>query len=330
MRTRRDAFGFRIVMPLALFLGAAACRSQSAGATSAASSSLSQPQVQPQGQSEGQAEIGKQRTDAEQQARPDIEKQRKDAEQQAEKSLDSEAMAAIRETRKAIAAIADNKADDALAAIERATGKVDVLISRNPATALLPVAVEVEVVDAAPMNLRAVNDRVKAADRAFSNKDYPTARVVLDGLTSEIRIRTYHLPLATYPAALKEAARLLDQKKTEEANTVLLAALNTLAIIDRVNPLPLVLASAAVAKAESLREKDKAAAQVLLEVARNEVERAKELGYAGNDPEYAGLTKSIASLETQIKGREDTASIFSTLRGKISAFFQRQSEAKRG
>jgi hypothetical protein len=323
-------------MLLALCLAAAACRSQSAGATSAASSPQSQPQAQaqsqpqPQSQSEGKADIEKQRKDAEQQARPDIEKQRKDAEQQAEKGLDSEAMAAIRETRSAIAAIADSKIDDALAAIERATGKVDVLISRNPATALLPVAVEVEVVDAAPVNIQAVRERVKAADRAFSNKDYPTARVILDGLASEIRIRTYHLPLATYPMALKEAARLLDQKKTEEASTVLLVALNTLAIIDRVNPLPLVLASAAVVKAESLREKDKPAAQLLLEVARNEVERAKELGYAGNDPEYAGLTKSIASLETQIKGREDTASVFSSLRGKMSAFFHRQSDAKRG
>jgi hypothetical protein len=330
MKTRRDTSGLCVAMLLALSLGLAACRSQSAGAASATSSAQSQTPAQPQVPSEGQAEIGKQRKDAEQQARPDIERQRKDAEQQVEKSLDSEAMAAIRETRTAIAAIADNKIDEALAAIERATGKVDVLVSRNPATALLPVAFGVEVVDAAPLNLQLVRERVTAADRAFSNKDYPTARVMLDGLTSEIRIRTYNLPLATYPIALKEAARLLDQKNTEEASTVLLTALNTLAIIDRVNPLPLVLASAAVAKAESLRETDKAAAELLLAVARNEVERAKELGYAGNDPEYAGLSKSIASLETQIKGRADTASVFSSLREKISAFFQRQSEAKRG
>jgi len=218
----------------------AGCRSQSAGASSLASSAESQQQ-QPKAQNTGQADIGKERKDAEQQARPDIEKRRKDAEQDAQKSLDSEAMAAVRETRTAIAAIAGGKTDDALAAIERATGKIDVLISRNPATALLPVAFEVVVVDAAPTDLQAVRERAKAADRAVSNKDYPTARVLLDGLTSEIRIRTYHLPLATYPTALKDAGRLLDQKKPEEASAVLLTALNTLAIIDRVHPLPLVL-----------------------------------------------------------------------------------------
>ncbi|MGC2402164.1 MAG: YfdX family protein, partial [Acidobacteriaceae bacterium] len=67
---------------------------------------------------------------------------------------------------------------------------------------------------------------------------------LLYGLTSEIRVRTYNLPLATYPLALTEAARLLDQQKNQDANTVLLTALNTLAIIDRVTPLPLVLARA--------------------------------------------------------------------------------------
>jgi len=68
----------------------------------------------------------------------------------------------------------------------------------------------------------------------------------------------------------------------------------------------------------------------LLALAKDEVERAKELGYAGDDPEYAGLTKMIASLETQLQGRENTASVFASLRGKLSEFFQRQSQTKRG
>jgi hypothetical protein len=36
---------------------------------------------------------------------------------------------------------------------------------------------------------------------------------------SEIRVRTYNLPLATYPDTLNQAARLLDQKDTEKAKT---------------------------------------------------------------------------------------------------------------
>jgi len=40
---------------------------------------------------------------------------------------------------------------------------------------------------------------------------------LLYSLESEIRARTYNLPLATYPLALQEAARLLDQGKNDDA-----------------------------------------------------------------------------------------------------------------
>src|SRR6185369_16306387 len=135
--------------------------------------------------------------------RPEIEKQRKDAEQQAERTLDKEAIAAVDETKNALKAIEQDKPDDAIAAIERATGKISVLLARNPATALIPVREEVEVIDGAPEDLQAIKDLQKVLERSVSDKDYPMARVVLLGLTSEIRARTYDLPLATYPAALK-------------------------------------------------------------------------------------------------------------------------------
>ena len=263
------------------------------------------------------------------QARPDVEKQRKDAEQQAEKTLDKEAVAAIDKTQAAIKAIAANKTDEALAAIEQATGKINILLARNPATALIPISAEVDVTEAAPLDIQAIKARAKAAERAMSDKNYPTARVLLYGLTSEIRVRIYNLPLATYPAALKEAARLLDQKKSQEAKTVLLTALNTLVAIDRVTPLPLVVAQTEIDEAQAVREKDKDAAQKHLATAKSEVERAKELGYTGNDPEYAALDKAITDLETQLKGNEDTASFFSKLKERMTAFFKRQSESQR-
>jgi hypothetical protein len=276
-----------------------------------------------------QPEIGQQRREAAQQARPEIEKQRKDAEQQAERTLDKEAIAAVDETKNALKAIEQDKPDEAIAAIERATGKISVLLARNPATALLPVREEVEVIDGAPEDLQAIKDLQKVLERSVSDKDYPMARVVLLGLTSEIRARTYDLPLATYPAALKEAARLLDEKKTKEAGVVLQTALNTLVVIDRVAPLPLVLARTAIEQAEALREKDRDGALKLLATARHELERAKALGYAGNDPEYDGLNKAISDLEAQVKGKGDTSGAFARLKERLAGFFKRQSESER-
>lgn len=277
---------------------------------------------------QAESDVEKQRQAAEQQVRPEVEQQRKSAEDQARKSLDQEAVAAIDETSNAIKAISDNKTDEALAAIERATGKINVLLARNPATALVPVSFAVNVIEAAPEDVKEIRRRAAAADWAVADRAYPAARAILESLTSEIRLRTYNLPLASYPAALKEAARMLDEKKTKEASAALLGALNTLAVIDQVTPLPIAVAQAAIDAAQELRDKDKDGAQKHLIVARTELERAKELGYSGKDPEYANMDKSIRDLEKQLKGNGDTGSLFANLKEKIASFFARASQTK--
>ena len=72
-------------------------------------------------------------------------------------------------------------------------------------------------------------------------------------------------------------------------------------------------------------QKDKAAAQKLLEAAKAEVVRAKQLGHAGRDPEYAALNNDISNLEKQLKGGGEVASLFSRLKEKLSSFTNRQS-----
>ena len=142
-------------------------------------------------------------------------------------------------------------------------------------------------------------------------------------------MRTLNLPLATYPAAMKQAARLLDQQKNEEAAAVLRTALNTLVAVDRATPLPLEIAQVAITAAQAQADKDKAKAKLLLATAKHEVERARQLGYAGKDPEYTALDTTISDLEKQIDGNQDTASAFSRLKEKFAAFFKRQSETEK-
>ena len=198
-----------IAILLALCLTLASCSS----AKNSSDNSTVNAATQTQNQTQSPPDLQKQRQEAEQQARPEIEQERKQAEDEASKNLDQEAMAAIDETQKAIDAIAANKTDQAMAAIEQATGKINILLARNPATALIPVSLEVDVIDAAPHDSKAIAEIAKNASKAMDDKNYPAARVLLYALTSEIRVRTYNLPLATYSAALQEAAHLLDQKK---------------------------------------------------------------------------------------------------------------------
>ena len=249
--------------------------------------------------------------------------QRNNARREGEKSVDQGAVAALTETNNAIKAITEGKTDKAIAAIERATGKINILTARNPAAALIPVSVEVTITDLAPVNDNSIRELGAAADKAFSTHDYPTARALLDQLTSEIRVRTYQLPLATYPAAMQEAARLLDQKKSKEAKDLLLASLNTLVVADKYIPLPITVAQAELKDAQAERNKDKVAAQKHLASAKASLERAKTLGYESLAPEYASLNQSIVDLDKQLNGKEDTTSAFAALKAKLDAFFDR-------
>ena len=150
------------------------------------------------------------------------------------------------------------------------------------------------MIDNAPRDPTTVLELATNAAKAMDDDEYPAARVLLDALRSEIRDRTYHIPLGTYPDALKKAAQLLDQKKNDEASAELLTAVNTLVAIDKVTPIPLLLARSALNGAQVTSQKDKAAAQKLLEAAKAEVLRAKQLGYAGillvNDEESVCCT----------------------------------------
>ncbi|HTT19290.1 MAG TPA: YfdX family protein [Candidatus Sulfotelmatobacter sp.] len=265
-----------------------------------------------------------------QQAGPELERQREQAEREARKELDQDAKTAIEQTHKAVQAISENKTEEALSNIEQATGKINILLARNPSTALIPVDLAVNVIDTAPQNKTMILEIAQDASRAFDDKNYPTARALLYMLISEIRVRTYNLPLATYPDALKEAARLLDQKQNQQASNILLTALNTLVVVDRVTPLPLVLARDAINEAQSKSKQDKEAAEASLETAKNQIERARELGYTGKDAEYAALNDQISTLEKQLKGKADTMAAFSNLKEKLGAFLKRQSSEKRG
>lgn len=264
------------------------------------------------------------RQQAEQKARPEIEQQRKQTQLQAQETPDREAIAVVDETAQAIQAIAANRTSEAVESIERATGKVNILLARNPAAALIPVSVGVEVIDTAPENKKAIAELIRLASEAVDDQDLPTARALLRRLMSEIRVRTYALPLSTYPDALKEAARLLDRNQPQQAGAVLLTALNTLMVIDRVSPIPLLVARATINKAEELQQKDKNESQKLLKTAREQIERSKDLGYSGSDPEYSELKEDISALEKQLRGDADVKAVFSKLKDKLSAFFKRQ------
>lgn len=255
----------------------------------------------------------------------EVTKAQKEATEAAQSSIDPEAIAAVEETKKAIVAIDKGKFQDAIQALELATGKLDILLARNPKLAFIPLSSMVEVIDVAPQNKQSLKIFLNQLQSAINIEDYPAAREILDNLISEVRTKTVNIPLASYTEAMKDAARLLDNKQPEVAKALLQTALSTLVITETNRPIPVINAQTELINAIALAQTDKENAIKLMENARQDLQLAKDLGYAKGDLKYAELDKIIASIEKKIRINADVASAFSELQDKLTNFLGRVS-----
>lgn len=273
------------------------------------------------------------------QSQQEIEQERQKATNEAQSSLDQDAVAAIEETRNAINAIDQENTQESIQALERATGKLDILLARYPELALVPVSTQITIIDLAPRDFDLIEPIRDEAKRAVNEEDFPTGRALLHNLVSEIRTSTVNLPLETYPDAMKESARLLHQGRTDEARAVMQLALSTLVVTEQSRPIPLINALTELAAAMALAaqgqdqqnqdQQNRDQVLRLLEDARTQLKLARELGYARRDPEYKELDRAIRDIERQIRAKEKTESPFAKLREKFSSFFNRVSRVNR-
>lgn len=232
-----------------------------------------------------------------------------------------EAVDALHETNAAIAAIEKGDIDAAIAALALATGKLETVLAREPDLALAPVRIDHVTYDVLG-SVEAVRGLGKQIADLVDDGKFQEARPLLSGFASEVVIRTTSLPLATYPDAILAATALLDDGKTDEAMTVLNAALSTQVVTDIVIALPPLRAVAMIEKAKALLNddgeaaNDKAAtedadltAADYVEAARQELEIAEALGY-GRESDFEDLHEALDELDRQIEAQEDTGGIF--------------------
>jgi len=235
-----------------------------------------------------------------------------------------EAVDAIIETQVALAALSGEKPDTqkALSALEKSTGKLEIILAREPSLTLAPIDVSVETHDflASPSVIKAL---IYDAEKFIDEGEVQKARVILQDLVSEIRIQTTSVPLATYPVATKAAAALIDQEKIEEAKTALQAQLETLVVIKEVMPLPILRTMLLLGKAEVLAqssdrsESDNNTLALLLSEARIQLEMAELLGY-GKQENYQGIYEQIDALETKSTDGKSGQDWFDKIKQKMT------------
>ena len=242
-----------------------------------------------------------------------------------EDTLVGEAQSAVAETQLAISAIEKGNKKDALKALESATGKLDLLLARDPELGFVPLESEVDILALAPNDLDTVEEMRKEIKQAIRKDELVKARELLDNLASELRITTVNLPLATYPAAMEEAAALLDRDEFDTAEAILQTALSTLFIEERQSPIPVIKAQALIDEADSLIQVDghEEIVQSMLKEARKELKLAEELGYGDRDKLYASLDEEIESIGKQISAGDRAEIAFGNLKDKLGGFFDR-------
>ena len=241
------------------------------------------------------------------------------------KKLVADATDAIVDTELALKALEDKKNDEALKALASVTGKIELIVARDPKLALAPVRTDVVTYDLFA-SLDTIKASIREARKALGDGEILKARPLVAGLASEIQFRTTNIPLATYPEAIKAITPLIDAGKIDEAKAQLQAALNTLVITTEMVPLPKLRAENLLNEAQILAEKKDRSQDENDELARHlasareQLQMAELLGY-GKKKEYKSIYAQLAKIERESGGGKSVTSEFDKIKKQLSELF---------
>ncbi|ADV45940.1 YfdX family protein [Nitratifractor salsuginis] len=240
--------------------------------------------------------------------------------QKADVKIVKEAVEAVALTQQTLVQLSQNKKDEAIKSLEKAIGKMEVVLSHPNAPALLPLNASV-VVSEFPGTAYDVENAVITSIALLEKKRVQDARIIVQTLKDEIDLITINMPLASYPAALKLAARFLHEGKVAEAQKVLATALSTFVEVDVVTPLGIVEAQDLIVAASKVAKTDKKLALAYLDAAKAALKKAEALGYTStSDTTYKMLNEAIEKIEKEIRGKNKAEKLFENLIAKLKEF----------
>lgn len=217
----------------------------------------------------------------------------------------------------AIEALDNKDSKAAFKDLELASGKLDVVLARDPKLKLAPINVRSGVVDleTTPTNVkRTVSDARTALDAGRVQ----VARDLLMSLVSEIRITTDYLPLEIYPAAIKLATKQIQASNLKAAEMTLAGAVSSVVSAEEVIPLAPIKAEFDIGAAQALYKKDhvknKERVLALLAEADAHLASGTALGYG----KYDNIQKEITALRSKITGGDTSPDLFD----RVKKFFE--------
>jgi hypothetical protein len=249
------------------------------------------------------------------------------------KALMADATSAIQETQAALKTLDEGKTSQAIAALERATGKLDLILARDPKLELAPAGVSVTTYDVQG-GLGAVKQVREEAEDLIEAGRLQEARRLLKNLASETVISVSNIPLATYPEAIKRAVKLIDENKPDDAKRVLQTALITQVVIDTVIPLPVVKAQEFLKTAEDLAQKkdrtkdDNDRLKSSFDHANDQLQFAQALGY-GTKKDFDNMYQQLAEIREKSADNQSGSGWFAKIKASIAELLK-SSQSKKG
>ncbi len=235
-----------------------------------------------------------------------------------------EAVTALTQTKKAIEALDKKDKQKALDALAVVSGKLDIVIAREPDMANAPIDVRIETYDLIS-SVDTIKKAVKTSKKLLDDGEVQQAREILMGLTSEIDVIVTSLPLASYSNGIKAVAKLVDEEKYQEAKASLYDLLSTLVITKNVIPLPILRAEEMLKKAETLaaqknrtKEQNKELASLLSDT-KTQLEMAEALGY-GTKKDYKTFYKQLKEIEKKTEGGKFGKGFTEKLKNSLKKF----------
>lgn len=248
------------------------------------------------------------------------------------KEILQDATMAMNQTKNALKMLDEGNKKGAIDALESATGKLELIVAREPKLSLAAFDYNVETREILN-DLKSVKKIKDQAEDLLEDDRVQEAAALLANLKSEMVISVANIPLATYPAAMKEAARLIDQNKTDEAKDVIAAALGTVVVTENIIPLPVARAEYLLNESEKLAEKknrskdENKRLNTLMDAARKELQFAEELGY-GQKEDFKNLYAQLDDVLKKTEGGKSGSGWFNDVKRSISGIFDDSDSSK--
>ena len=237
-----------------------------------------------------------------------------------QKKMVQEAIDSLKNAHEALVLLDKKDKEGAVKSIEKALGKLEVILAAKTSPKLLPIKSFV-VVNEFIGTSDGIKATVKLAKELLSGGKVQQARKILMPLTSEVDGTTVSLPLVSYPDALKLAAKYIHSDKIAMAKEVLAIALNTFDETTVIVPLPLLKATDLIAAASNVAAKDKDLAIRYLNGASENLKVAEALGYVSKSTvTYQVLQDKIDAVKKEIKGKNKAEKLFESLKEKLADF----------